>query len=56
VDDGFGRNIANQIREAGVDIGHVIWFLPPPMPGNPREAHEVPPYNAQLSAVKKERS
>src|SRR3990170_926652 len=28
VDDGFGRNIANQIREAGVDIGHVIWFTP----------------------------
>ena len=28
VDDGFGRNIANQMREAGVDIGRVIWFTP----------------------------
>jgi 2-dehydro-3-deoxygluconokinase len=28
VDDGFGRNIANQIREAGVDTGHVLWFVP----------------------------
>ncbi len=26
VDDGFGRNIANQMREAGVDTGHIIWF------------------------------
>ena len=26
VDDGFGRNIANQIREAGVHTGHIIWF------------------------------
>jgi 2-dehydro-3-deoxygluconokinase len=28
VDDGFGRNIANQMREAGVDVGHVLWFAP----------------------------
>lgn len=28
VDDGFGRNIANQLREAGVDTGHVLWFTP----------------------------
>ncbi len=28
VDDGFGRNIANQIREAGVDIGRILWFAP----------------------------
>jgi 2-dehydro-3-deoxygluconokinase len=28
VDDGFGRNIANQMREAGVDTGHVLWFAP----------------------------
>jgi 2-dehydro-3-deoxygluconokinase len=26
VDDGFGRNIQNQFREAGVDTSHVIWF------------------------------
>ncbi len=26
VDDGIGRNIENQIREAGVDTGHIIWF------------------------------
>lgn len=28
VDDGFGRNIANQIREAGVDTSHILWFTP----------------------------
>ena len=28
VDDGFGRNIANQLREAGVDTGHILWFAP----------------------------
>jgi 2-dehydro-3-deoxygluconokinase len=28
VDDGFGRNIANQMREAGVDTGHILWFAP----------------------------
>jgi len=26
VDDGFGRNIANQFRETGVDTSHIIWF------------------------------
>ena len=26
VDDGIGRNIENQMREAGVDTSHVIWF------------------------------
>ena len=26
VDDGIGRNIENQLREAGVDTGHIIWF------------------------------
>ncbi len=26
VDDGIGRNIANQLREAGVDTSHIIWF------------------------------
>ncbi len=26
VDDGFGRNISTQLREAGVDIGHILWF------------------------------
>jgi len=26
VDDGFGRNIANQFREAGVDTSHILWF------------------------------
>ena len=28
VDDGFGRNIAHQLREAGVDTGHILWFAP----------------------------
>jgi 2-dehydro-3-deoxygluconokinase len=28
VDDGIGRNIENQLREAGVDTSHVIWFDP----------------------------
>jgi len=28
VDDGFGRNIANQFREAGVDTSHILWFTP----------------------------
>src|SRR4030042_2399274 len=26
VDDGIGRNIENQLREAGVDTAHIIWF------------------------------
>jgi len=26
VDDGFGRNIECQMREAGVDTSHIIWF------------------------------
>jgi len=26
VDDGIGRNIENQLREAGVNTSHVIWF------------------------------
>lgn len=26
VDDGIGRNIANQLREAGVDTSHIVWF------------------------------
>ncbi len=26
VDDGIGRNIENQLREAGVDTRHIIWF------------------------------
>lgn len=26
VDDGFGRNIENQFREAGVDVSRVLWF------------------------------
>jgi len=26
VDDGIGRNIENQLREAGVDSSHIIWF------------------------------
>ncbi len=28
VDDGFGRNIANQLREAGVDTARILWFAP----------------------------
>ncbi len=28
VDDGIGRNIENQFREAGVDTSHIIWFSP----------------------------
>ena len=26
VDDGIGRNIENQLREAGVDTTHITWF------------------------------
>ncbi len=26
VDDGFGRNIESQFREAGVDVSHILWF------------------------------
>ena len=26
VDDGIGRNMENQMREAGVDTSHIIWF------------------------------
>jgi len=26
VDDGIGRNIENQMREAGVDTTHIVWF------------------------------
>ncbi|NLW50436.1 MAG: sugar kinase [Candidatus Brocadiaceae bacterium] len=26
VDDGIGRNIENQLREAGVDTAHIVWF------------------------------
>jgi len=26
VDDGFGRNISSQLREAGVNTGHIVWF------------------------------
>ena len=26
VDDGFGRSIANQMREVGVDTSHILWF------------------------------
>ena len=26
VDDGIGRNIENQLREAGVDCSHIVWF------------------------------
>ncbi len=26
VDDGIGRNIENQLREAGLDTQHIIWF------------------------------
>jgi len=26
VDDGFGRNISTQLREAGVHTGHIVWF------------------------------
>ena len=26
VDDGIGRNIENQLREAGLDTAHIIWF------------------------------
>ena len=28
VDDGIGRNIENQLREAGVDTSNIIWFEP----------------------------
>ena len=28
VDDGFGRNIECQFKEAGVDTSHIIWFTP----------------------------
>jgi 2-dehydro-3-deoxygluconokinase len=28
VDDGFGRNIECQFREAGVDTSHIVWFRP----------------------------
>jgi len=28
VDDGFGRNIENQLREAGVDTSRILWFKP----------------------------
>lgn len=26
VDDGVGRNIENQLREAGIDTTHIVWF------------------------------
>ncbi len=26
VDDGIGRNIENQLREAGLDTSHIVWF------------------------------
>ena len=26
VDDGIGRNIENQLRETGIDTGHIVWF------------------------------
>jgi 2-dehydro-3-deoxygluconokinase len=26
VDDGIGRNIENQLREAGIDTSHIVWF------------------------------
>lgn len=26
VDDGVGRNIENQLREAGIDVSHIVWF------------------------------
>jgi 2-dehydro-3-deoxygluconokinase len=26
VDDGIGRNIENQLREAGVDVSRIVWF------------------------------
>ncbi len=26
VDDGIGRNIENQLREAGIDTTHIVWF------------------------------
>jgi 2-dehydro-3-deoxygluconokinase len=28
VDDGIGRNIENQLREAGIDTSHIIWYNP----------------------------
>jgi 2-dehydro-3-deoxygluconokinase len=28
VDDGFGRNIECQFKEAGIDTSHIIWFAP----------------------------
>lgn len=28
VDDGIGRNIENQMREAGLDTSHIVWFTP----------------------------
>jgi len=28
VDDGVGRNIENQLREAGVDTSRIVWFTP----------------------------
>lgn len=28
VDDGIGRNIENQLREAGVDTSKIVWFTP----------------------------
>jgi 2-dehydro-3-deoxygluconokinase len=28
VDDGFGRNIECQFKEAGVDTSHILWFTP----------------------------
>ena len=28
VDDGFGRNIECQFKEAGVDTSHIVWFKP----------------------------
>lgn len=37
VDDGIGRNIENQLREAGVDTSHVIWFDPSGKGGHPTD-------------------
>lgn len=37
VDDGIGRNIENQLREAGIDASHIIWFDPNGKGGHPTD-------------------
>lgn len=38
VDDGIGRSIENQLREAGIDTSHIIWFDPSGKGPHPTDA------------------